>query len=75
MPNMRWLATIYHGLPKDSLKPSYERGSYLAFLGRLAPEKGPDVAIRIAQRSDMPLRIASSYRPVTAVTSGSSCSR
>jgi len=58
MPNMRWLATVYHGLPKDSLKPSYEQGSYLAFLGRLAPEKGPDVAIRIAQRADMPLRIA-----------------
>jgi glycosyltransferase involved in cell wall biosynthesis len=58
LPNVRWLATVYHGLPKDSLKPSYERGSYLAFLGRLAPEKGPDVAIGIAQRANMPLRIA-----------------
>jgi len=58
LPNVRWLATVYHGLPKDSLKPSYERGGYLAFLGRLAPEKGPDLAIRIAQRANMPLRIA-----------------
>ena len=58
MPNIRWLGTIYHGLPKDSLKPSYEQGTYLAFLGRLAPEKGPDVAIRIAQRAGMPLRVA-----------------
>jgi glycosyltransferase involved in cell wall biosynthesis len=58
LPNVRWLATVYHGLPKDSLKPSYERGGYLAFLGRLAPEKGPDVAIRVAQRANVPLRIA-----------------
>ena len=40
------------------LKPSYERGSYLAFLGRLSPEKGPDVAIRIAMQANMQLRIA-----------------
>jgi glycosyltransferase involved in cell wall biosynthesis len=58
LPNVRWLGTVYHGLPEDSFQPSYERGSYLAFLGRLAPEKGPDVAIRIAQRANMPLRIA-----------------
>ena len=44
--------------PRTSLKPSYERGGYLAFLGRLAPEKGPDLAVRIAQRANMPLRIA-----------------
>ena len=35
-----------------------ERGSYLAFLGRLSPEKGPDVAIRVARQANMPLRIA-----------------
>src|SRR5215207_7856284 len=54
----RWLGTIYHGLPAESLRPSFSPGSYLAFLGRLAPEKGPDVAIRIAQAARMPLRIA-----------------
>jgi glycosyltransferase involved in cell wall biosynthesis len=58
LPDLRWLGTVYHGLPKESPKPSYERGSYLAFLGRLSPEKGPDVAIRIARRAKMPLRIA-----------------
>jgi glycosyltransferase involved in cell wall biosynthesis len=58
LPDLRWLGTVYHGLPKESLKPSYERGSYLAFLGRLSPEKGPDVAIRIARQANMPLRIA-----------------
>ncbi len=58
LPGLRWLGTVYHGLPKASLQPSYERGSYLAFLGRLSPEKGPDVAIRVARQANMPLRIA-----------------
>jgi len=53
-----WLATVYHGLPMQSLRPSYEAGSYLAFLGRLSPDKGPEVAIRIARAGEMPLRIA-----------------
>lgn len=53
-----WLGTIYHGLPSGSLHPRFERGQYLAFLGRFAPEKGPETAIRIAQAAGMPLRIA-----------------
>src|SRR3954451_5722316 len=53
-----WLGTIYHGLPADAFRPVFKRGSYLAFLGRLTAEKGPEVAIRIAQAAGMPLRIA-----------------
>jgi len=53
-----WLATVYHGLPAHSLHPSYEPGSYLAFLGRLTPDKGPEAAIRIARAAGMPLHIA-----------------
>lgn len=53
-----WLATIYHGLPERSLAPSFKRGTYLAFLGRLTEEKGPEAAIRIARAAGMPLRIA-----------------
>jgi glycosyltransferase involved in cell wall biosynthesis len=53
-----WLGTVYHGLPPDSLRPRYEAGEYLAFLGRISPEKGPEVAIRIARAAGMPLRIA-----------------
>src|SRR5205814_4110399 len=53
-----WIKTIYHGLPKNAFRPRYERGSYLAFLGRLTAEKGPEAAIRIARASGMPLRIA-----------------
>jgi glycosyltransferase involved in cell wall biosynthesis len=53
-----WLGTVYHGLPVQSLKPSYAPGGYLAFLGRLTREKGPEAAIRIARSAGMPLRIA-----------------
>jgi len=53
-----WLATVYHGLPLNSFHPCLAEGSYLAFLGRLSPDKGPDIAIRIARGAGMPLRIA-----------------
>jgi glycosyltransferase involved in cell wall biosynthesis len=58
LPNANWLGTVYHGLPETSLRPSFGRGSYLAFLGRLVAEKGPEPAIRIARAAGMPLRIA-----------------
>jgi glycosyltransferase involved in cell wall biosynthesis len=53
-----WLGTVYHGMPKTLLSPSYTAGHYLAFLGRLTHEKGAHVAIRIAQATGMPLCIA-----------------
>jgi glycosyltransferase involved in cell wall biosynthesis len=53
-----WCGTVYHGLPTDLFSPSYQQGSYLAFLGRLTAEKGPEGAIRIARATGMPLRIA-----------------
>jgi glycosyltransferase involved in cell wall biosynthesis len=58
LPNANWLGTIYHGLPENSFQPSFVPGGYLAFLGRLVPEKGPEAAIRIALSSAQPLRIA-----------------
>ena len=59
MPPVNWAGTVYHGLPLDLLpfSPAADDG-YLAFLGRIAPEKRPDRAIRIAQQSGVPLRIA-----------------
>lgn len=54
-----WAGTVHHGLPRDLLRyrdtPS---GGYLAFLGRISPEKGPDRAIEIAARAGMPLKMA-----------------
>ncbi|MBV8397852.1 MAG: glycosyltransferase family 4 protein [Acetobacteraceae bacterium] len=58
LPDANWRGTIQHGLPVDLFRPSYEPGSYLAFLGRLTVEKGPEDAIRIARAAGMPLRIA-----------------
>lgn len=54
-----WLATIHHGLPKENC-PYYPdaKGGYLAFLGRISPEKRPDRAIEMAIRSGTPLKIA-----------------
>jgi len=53
-----WQATIYHGLPEDLFRFYPDRGDYLAFLGRISPEKGADRAIEIAKRVGMPLKIA-----------------
>jgi glycosyltransferase involved in cell wall biosynthesis len=55
---LNWLANIHHGLPPDLLRLSERPEGYLAFLGRIAPEKGPDVAIRLAHAAKLPLRIA-----------------
>jgi glycosyltransferase involved in cell wall biosynthesis len=53
-----WLGTVYHGLPAASLRPSFAPGRYLAFLGRITAEKGPEQAIRIARAAGLPLHIA-----------------
>jgi glycosyltransferase involved in cell wall biosynthesis len=58
LPHANFVATIPHGIPADLHRPSFERGSYLAFLGRISPEKRPDRATRIAQRVGIPLKIA-----------------
>jgi glycosyltransferase involved in cell wall biosynthesis len=59
LPDLNWVDTIYHGLPEKLLSASFRpEGGYLAFLGRVAPEKGPDVAIRIAKAAGLTLRIA-----------------
>jgi glycosyltransferase involved in cell wall biosynthesis len=58
LANANWIGTVYHGLPANSFRPIHDRGSYLAFLGRLTAEKGPEAAIRIAREAGMPLRIA-----------------
>jgi len=53
-----FVKTIYHGINLDELTFRPERGKYLAFLGRIAPEKGLDTAIRVASKAGQPLRIA-----------------
>jgi glycosyltransferase involved in cell wall biosynthesis len=58
LPQANFVATIHHGIPVDLLQPSLEQGRYLAFLGRISPEKRPDRAIRIARAAGIPLKIA-----------------
>jgi glycosyltransferase involved in cell wall biosynthesis len=58
LPPVNWMATIPHGLPLDLLPFRPGPGSYLAFLGRISPEKRPDRAIAIATRAGLPLKIA-----------------
>jgi glycosyltransferase involved in cell wall biosynthesis len=58
LPHAHWVKTIYHGLPSSLLTPLPAKRDYLAFLGRIAPEKALDRAIRIAQRCGIPLKIA-----------------
>jgi glycosyltransferase involved in cell wall biosynthesis len=53
-----FVRTIYHGIQLDELTLRRERGGYLAFLGRIAPEKGLDKAIRVARAAGQPLHIA-----------------
>lgn len=55
---MNWVATVPHGMPRNLLRFSEARGEYLAFIGRISPEKGIDVAIEVALRSGVPLKIA-----------------
>ena len=64
LPWANWQATVYHGLPKDLLRFRSETGRYLAFLGRICPEKRVDRAIEIAEQTGIPLKIAAKIDPV-----------
>ena len=63
LPQANWAGTVYHGIPKDLYSLHDRPGSYLAFLGRISPEKCPDHAIEVAKRVGMPLRIAAKVDP------------
>jgi glycosyltransferase involved in cell wall biosynthesis len=58
LPQANWQATVYHGVPADMYRFHSEPGKYLAFLGRISPEKRADRAIEIAKRVQIPLKIA-----------------
>src|SRR6266576_41370 len=58
LPWINWQGTVHHGIPEDTFAPRFDAGNYLAFLGRISPEKGVDHAIEIATRAGLPLKIA-----------------
>lgn len=55
---MNWVSTIHHGLPRDLLRFNPKPGKYLAFLGRISPEKRPDIGIKVAREAGIPFKIA-----------------
>jgi len=59
LPDANWIATVPHGFPDDLHRYCAQpAGNYFAFLGRMSPEKRPDVAIKLALRAGIPLKIA-----------------
>jgi glycosyltransferase involved in cell wall biosynthesis len=58
LPSANWLATVSHGVSPRHFRFNQSSGKYLAFLGRISPEKRPDLAVQLALRSRIPLRIA-----------------
>jgi glycosyltransferase involved in cell wall biosynthesis len=63
VPWANWQATVYHGLPVDALHFNPTPSDYLLFLGRIMPEKRPDLAIEIARRSGLKLKMAAKVHP------------
>lgn len=63
LPDLRWLATIHHGIDVEAFPFSPVAGDYLAFVGRISPDKRPDRAIAIARRAGVPLKIAAKVDP------------
>ncbi|MDV3238076.1 MAG: glycosyltransferase family 4 protein [Gammaproteobacteria bacterium] len=58
LPMARWIGTVYNGIPADAYRFQPRAGDYLAFLGRMSPEKGAETAIEIALRAGVPLKMA-----------------
>lgn len=63
MPWANWIGTVHHGLPTDLYTPNFDPGGYLAFLGRISPEKRVDRAVEIAKATDMDLHVAAKIDP------------
>ncbi len=63
LPGANWKATVHHGLPLDLYRFNPHPQPYLAFVGRMAKEKRPDLAVEIAQRAGIELRMAAKVDP------------
>jgi glycosyltransferase involved in cell wall biosynthesis len=61
---VQWAGTVYHGIPAETYRFVERPGDYLAFVGRVSPEKGLDVAIRLAEAVGMPLRVGAKVDPI-----------
>jgi len=61
---MSRMQTIYHGIAMDWYTPVEKKQPYLAFIGRIAPIKGAHLAIEVAKRSGIPLKMAGEVQPI-----------
>jgi len=66
LPSANYVATVQHGIPSRLLTPGNGAGGYLAFIGRISPEKRPDAAIRIAEKAGMKIKLAAKVDKVDA---------
>jgi len=66
LPSANWIATVHHGIPLDLFDYAPAHRGYLAFVGRISPEKRPDRAIEVAQRAAVPLKLAAKVDLVDA---------
>ncbi len=64
LPNWNWMGTVYNGIDLDNFAFRPRPGGYLAFLGRISPEKGVEDAIAVARTAGLPLKIAAKIDPV-----------
>jgi glycosyltransferase involved in cell wall biosynthesis len=64
IPEANWVGTVHHGVTADLYRFHPAASGYLAFIGRISPEKRPDRAIEIAKRAGRPLKIAAKIDPV-----------
>jgi glycosyltransferase involved in cell wall biosynthesis len=64
VPPVNWMGTVYHGLPERQFHEGEGKGGYLAFLGRICADKGPEEAIAIAGKAGVPLKMAAKVDPV-----------
>jgi glycosyltransferase involved in cell wall biosynthesis len=64
LPHWHWAGTVYNGIELSHFTAHTRAGEYLAFLGRIAPEKGIEDAVAVAKRAGMPLKIAAKIDPV-----------
>ena len=58
LPRLHWVRTVHHGIDVAEFPFQPRRGDYLTFVGRMSPEKRPDIAIEVAKRTGIPIKIA-----------------
>lgn len=58
LPDLNWVSTVYHGIDVEDFTFYPKQGDYLAFVGRISPEKRPDLAIEVAKRCGIKIKVA-----------------